>query len=109
MFSRYHCDLNYAFDGDILHTVIVGQAEDESLSHPDNAFPAPGIFYDEVFNDYIHIYICFRIIIRLNLVPIYLVVQDGTMVPRVECIGVILIMVVRFHLLELVYVRTRFS
>lgn len=43
--------------GDV-HTVIVGQAEDESLSHPDNVFPPPGIFYDEVFSADKHIYIC---------------------------------------------------
>ena len=45
----------------------------------------------------------------LILVPIYLVVQDGTLVPCVGCIGVVLITVVWLYLLELVYVRTRFS
>lgn len=57
---HYHCDLNYAFGGDVLHTVIVGQAEDASLPYPDKVFPDPGIFHDEVFYDNTHIYICSR-------------------------------------------------
>ena len=67
---HYHCDLNYAFDGE-LHTVVIGQAED-TISHPENVFTTPGILYDEIFNVYIHIYICFRIIIfQIILLVLY--------------------------------------
>ena len=58
----YHCDLNFMLGGEV-HTVIVGQAEDTSLQHTDNVFSAPGIFYDEVYSDYNHLYIGSRTII----------------------------------------------
>lgn len=49
--------------GGEVHTVIVGQAEDTSIQDTDNVYPAPGIFYDEVYSDYNHLYIGSRTII----------------------------------------------
>ena len=56
-FSDYH----YSGYDVTLYTVIVGHAEEPGLSHPDNVFPSPGIFYDEVFHAGIHNSVCSRL------------------------------------------------